>query len=184
MRPVVPLSVLVGSTLLGVAVGALIGAELHVDVTVPEAVVERHTLHVAIEADEAQAQRTEARDARRSVEERERRERRERRRHTDAEVSRAELDALGDDLPRLGRALLHRGPDGEFDGYRLSAIRSDTLGDRVGLQNGDIVHAIDGHPLTSISEAMEAYAALADAERFHVALTRRGEPMSLVVHVR
>ena len=52
-------------------------------------------------------------------------------------------------ISRMGRALLHRGPDGEFDGYRLSAIRRNTLADQLGIKNGDIIHAVNGQPLNS-----------------------------------
>lgn len=82
---------------------------------------------------------------------------------------------------RMGRALLHRGEDGQFDGFRLSAIRRGSLGDRLGLKNGDIVHEIDGVPLVSLQAAMEAYAKSAAKERIQVQITRRGEPVTLQI---
>ena len=75
-------------------------------------------------------------------------------------VDRALLDKyLGDieGISRMGRALLHRGPDGEFDGYRLSAIRRNTLADQLGIKNGDVVHSVNGQSLNSMSNAMNAY---------------------------
>jgi hypothetical protein len=85
---------------------------------------------------------------------------------------------------RMGRALLHRGPDGAFDGYRLSAIRRGTLPDQLGFKNGDTVHEVNGIPMTSMEEAMEAYHAAQKAETLAVKLTRRGEPITLTIDVR
>lgn len=83
------------------------------------------------------------------------------------------------------RALLHRGPDGEYDGYRLSAIRRGSLPDRAGLTNGDIVTAVEGHPLTSIQEGMAAVEAVKAAQptEVRVELRRRGSPMVLTIPV-
>ncbi|MCO4748198.1 MAG: hypothetical protein KC912_25615, partial [Proteobacteria bacterium] len=62
----------------------------------------------------------------------------------------ADLDALG----RMGRAIPHRGPDGQIDGYRLSGIRRNSLGEKLGIRNGDIIHAANGQALTSMQGAM------------------------------
>jgi len=92
------------------------------------------------------------------------------------------LDQLLEDpeaLSKMGRALLHRGPDGDFDGYRLSGIRRGSPPDLLGFENGDIVHELNGHPLTSMEEAMEAYHALRGATGLDATVTRRGERIQL-----
>jgi hypothetical protein len=83
----------------------------------------------------------------------------------------------------LGRALLHRGPDGEYDGYRLSAIRKGSMGDRLGVLNGDILHEVDGVPVQSMEDAMTAYARVIDPTVKVTTLTvlRRGAPIELQV---
>ena len=83
----------------------------------------------------------------------------------------------------LGRALLHKGQDGEYDGYRLSAIRGGSLGARAGLRNGDILRQVNGAPVTSIEEAMIAYATMRDPKVtvLTLDLTRGGEPVELRV---
>lgn len=78
-------------------------------------------------------------------------------------------------LSRMGRALLHRGPDGEFDGYRLSAIRRNTIADKLGIRNGDIIHSVNGKPLNSMQAAMEAYNTMQNDKNFKLEITRRGE---------
>jgi len=82
----------------------------------------------------------------------------------------------------IGRALLHRDARGNVDGYRLSAIRRGSIGDDLGLRNGDIVHAVNGHAVQSMSEAEKALEAVKTAKYLHLELTRRGEPVDLRVY--
>jgi type II secretory pathway component PulC len=87
-------------------------------------------------------------------------------------------------ISRMGRALLHRGPDGEFDGYRLSAIRRNTLADQLGIKNGDIIHSVNGQPLNSVQAAMTAYNTMQTQQNFCFEISRRGTPTELCYEVR
>lgn len=101
---------------------------------------------------------------------------------TEFVVSREMLDAqLADmgSLSKMGRALLHRGPDGEYDGYRLSAIRRGTLADKLGIRNGDVIHSVNGMELNSVQGAMQALQALQSEGSLKFEVTRRGQPVSL-----
>lgn len=90
-------------------------------------------------------------------------------------------EALSDmeSLSRMARPLLHRGPDGEFDGYRLSAIRRGTLLDKLGVRNGDIIHSVNGMDLNSVQGAMQALDALESEAKLEFKVTRRGEEKTL-----
>lgn len=87
-------------------------------------------------------------------------------------------------LSRMGRALLHRGPDGQYDGYRLSAIRKGSLPDQIGIRNGDIIHSINGIDMNSLEGAMQAYESLRNESRLEVNVTRRGRPEKLAYSIR
>ncbi|MEN0062643.1 MAG: type II secretion system protein GspC [Myxococcota bacterium] len=87
-------------------------------------------------------------------------------------------------ITKLGRALLHRGPDGSFDGYRLAAIRRNTLADQLGIKNGDIIHSVNGEPLTSLQAAMNAYNTMQSESNFCFEITRRRKPVELCYDVR
>lgn len=103
------------------------------------------------------------------------------------EVSRELFEKNINDLEsisRMGRALLHRGPDGEFDGYRLSAIRRGTLADQLGIKNGDIIHSVNGEPLNSVQAAMNAYNTMKTQTNFCFEISRRGSPTQLCYDVR
>lgn len=101
-------------------------------------------------------------------------------------LSRAALDAVLEDpeaLGRLGRVVPHTDDSGEVDGFRVLGIRRGSLLEQIGLRNGDVLHAINSQPLTSVGDALAAYANLKSATRFEVALTRRGQPLTLTVTV-
>jgi S1-C subfamily serine protease len=89
-----------------------------------------------------------------------------------------------EDLATSARAILHRGATGEHDGFRVSAIRRGTALDLLGFDNGDVVHAVNGRPVTSVEQAMDAYASLHDAAQWRFDITRRGEQISLLVPVQ
>ncbi len=102
-------------------------------------------------------------------------------------VSRSMLDEkLGNlaDLQKEARALQHRGPDGEFDGYRLSAIRRGSMLDSIGVKNGDIIHSVNGLELSTMDGAMRALEQLRSETQLKVEVTRRGEPVALDYEIR
>jgi S1-C subfamily serine protease len=80
-----------------------------------------------------------------------------------------------------GRMLLHRGPDGQYDGYRLSAIRRGNLLDSCGFKNGDVVHSVNDQTVDSMDAAMTAYNTVRNLSPLTVRLTRRGESIDLIL---
>ncbi|MEO0603074.1 MAG: hypothetical protein AAF211_16665, partial [Myxococcota bacterium] len=81
------------------------------------------------------------------------------------------------------RALIHRGVDGEIDGFRLSGIRSSSLAARLHLENGDIVHAVDGQPLAEIVTGSEVLTRLGETGSVCMSVTRRREPLQICYHL-
>lgn len=81
----------------------------------------------------------------------------------------------------LGRAPKHRGPDGKADGYRLSGLRRGSRAHRLGLRSGDILYSVNGFPVRHIDEADAAAWAVREADTLYFRLTRRGEPIELIV---
>lgn len=102
-------------------------------------------------------------------------------------VPRSLLDKYIGDLgaaSKLGRALLHRGADGNYDGYRLSAIRRGSLADQLGIKNGDVIHSVNGSDLNSMQAAMGAYNTMQNDSNFCLNVTRRGEQQELCYEVQ
>ena len=102
------------------------------------------------------------------------------------QISRDVFDKNINDLEsisRMGRALLHRGADGEFDGYRLSSIRRGSLAEQIGIKNGDVIHSVNGEPLNSVQAAMNAYNTMKGQSQFCLEVSRRGSPTELCYDV-
>ncbi len=82
------------------------------------------------------------------------------------------------------RVVPHKGSDGEVDGYRLSAIRRGSLFDKLGIKNGDVVHAVNGMPLTSMEGAMSAFQTLQSDDDFNFEVTRRNKKQTFEYEIR
>lgn len=93
---------------------------------------------------------------------------------------------LGDvaGLANMGRATPHRNPDGETDGFRLSSIRRDSLGDQLGIKNGDVISAVNGQSLTDMQSAMTAYNTMQNEKSFCFDVNRRGSPTQICYEVQ
>ncbi len=106
---------------------------------------------------------------------------------TEFTISRDTFNKYISDLEKLsglGRGLLHRGPDGSFDGYRLTAIRRNSIAEQLGIQNGDVIHTVNGQPLNSVQSAMNAYSSMSSAAQFQFEVTRRGEKTNLTYNIQ
>ena len=74
------------------------------------------------------------------------------------------------------RALMHRGPDGAYDGFRLSKISRGSTAERLGLKNGDVLHRVDDQPLFTASGLEAGLATAFSTPGAHTfTLTRRAQ---------
>ncbi|HUJ57975.1 MAG TPA: type II secretion system protein GspC [Kofleriaceae bacterium] len=73
---------------------------------------------------------------------------------------------------------------GKASGFKLYAIRPDSVFAKLGLTNGDTLDAINGFQMTSMDQALEVYSKLREANSFQVDITRRGKQMTLKYNVR
>lgn len=89
-----------------------------------------------------------------------------------------------DQLATQMRVVPHKGSDGQVDGFRLSAIRRGSLFDKLGIKNGDIVHGVNGNPLTSTEAAMGVYQQLQNESSFTFEITRRNQRQTMEYSVR
>jgi general secretion pathway protein C len=74
--------------------------------------------------------------------------------------------------------------DGKVLGIRLFGIKSNTLLDALGLQNGDRLDSINGFNMGSPEKALEAYARLRTASQLDIAVNRRGAAVSIAHHIK
>jgi general secretion pathway protein C len=97
------------------------------------------------------------------------------------EIERSEVDAALDNMNQLFtqvRAVPHF-QGGKSTGFRLFAIRQNSIFDRIGLRNGDIIQSINGEDVSDASKALGLFQNLRNAGNVTVQLVRNKEPKTL-----
>jgi general secretion pathway protein C len=88
------------------------------------------------------------------------------------------------ELMKSARIVPEKGADGNVVGIRLFGIRPDTLLGTLGFQNGDRLETINGFNMASPEKALEAYARLRTAPNLEIKVNRRGQPVSMDMHIK
>jgi tRNA A-37 threonylcarbamoyl transferase component Bud32 len=70
------------------------------------------------------------------------------------------------------------------DGVKIYAIRPNTLYAKLGFDNGDTVHAINGAPVTRAEDALALHAGAAKGQAVYVEITRDGKPATIQYTLR
>jgi general secretion pathway protein C len=69
--------------------------------------------------------------------------------------------------------------NGKSVGLWIRGIRPDTLLHKLGIRNADVLESINGKPLEGTDAALEAYTLLRTADKFSLAIKRRGESLTI-----
>jgi general secretion pathway protein C len=91
-------------------------------------------------------------------------------------VPRAEIDRILSNLNDVAMQarIVPAFKDGVAQGFKLFAIRPDSLYAMIGIQDGDVIKRINGYDLDSVEKGMELYLKLKEASRIDVELERSG----------
>jgi len=102
------------------------------------------------------------------------------------EVQRGTVDTLLGNMAVLARSarIVPEIRDGKAAGFRLFSVRSDGPFGKIGLQNGDVIYAINGLEMTSPDKALEIYTKLKSANHLAVALERNGQKITKDYNIR
>jgi general secretion pathway protein C len=102
------------------------------------------------------------------------------------EVQRGTVDSLLGNMAVLSRAarIVPEVRDGKAAGFRLFSVKSDGPFGKIGLQNGDVIYAINGLEMTSPDKALEIYTKLKSANHLAVALERNGQKITKDYNIR
>jgi S1-C subfamily serine protease len=73
--------------------------------------------------------------------------------------------------------------NGQTNGFKIYAVRPSSIYAKLGFQNGDAIHAVNGHDLDSADDALELYTKLKDATSLTFDVTRRGSPVQLSIEI-
>lgn len=66
-----------------------------------------------------------------------------------------------------------------INGYRIFAITPGSIYANIGLQDGDIIHSVNGIQVTTPESALQLFQQLQNERRFTVSIDRNGQPMTL-----
>jgi general secretion pathway protein C len=102
------------------------------------------------------------------------------------EVQRGTVDSLLGNMAVLSRSarIVPEVRDGRAAGFRLFSVRPDGPFGKIGIQNGDVIYAINGLDMTSPDKALEIYTKLKSANHLSVALERNGQKITKDYNIR
>lgn len=69
--------------------------------------------------------------------------------------------------------------DGKPNGFKMYAIRPNSLFAKIGLQNGDTITSINGMDMSSPDKALEVYTKVRSSSSLSVSVIRRGQPVNM-----
>ncbi len=89
-------------------------------------------------------------------------------------------------LPEILRQarVVPRYENGKFAGFMITNIVPGSVYEKIGLQNGDVIQAVNGVVVKTPQEAMQLYEKLKDASHIAVKIKRRGVEMTLNYEMR
>ena len=105
---------------------------------------------------------------------------------THVELPHATVEALLADPMKMskGARIVPAIRNGVPEGFKLYAIKPNSLIAKLGFNNGDTVATINGEDISSPDKALRLYSRVRDASELVVELTRRGQPMTLTITVK
>lgn len=74
--------------------------------------------------------------------------------------------------------------DGEPDGLRLVGVTPDSLYSDMGIQSGDVLHNVDGQPVSNQREAMRMLEAMENEDEVVIEIERRGQRQEKTYTIR
>jgi general secretion pathway protein C len=74
--------------------------------------------------------------------------------------------------------------DGDLKGFRLDRIRNDSIYQKAGLQNGDVIEEINGIPLSDTAQAIKLLQSLRNESEIEVRYSRGGSKQNLNMKVK
>ncbi|MDX2021507.1 MAG: type II secretion system protein GspC [Deltaproteobacteria bacterium] len=102
------------------------------------------------------------------------------------ELQRSTLDSVLGNMGLLSRSarIVPEIRDGKSGGFRLYAVRPEGPFALIGMQNGDVLYAINGLEMTSPEKALEVYSKLKSARHLSVSLERNGQKITKEYTIR
>ena len=100
---------------------------------------------------------------------------------TQYRVERSEVDKALNNLAEVSTQarIVPSFKNGVASGFKMFSIKPGSIYSKIGLQNGDVIHKINGYEMNSPDKALEIYQKLKDALSVQIELERRGANMTV-----
>ncbi len=82
------------------------------------------------------------------------------------------------------RAIPNMGKEGAINGFQLFEVAKDSIYDRVGLKNQDVVQRVNGQALTSVESGLDLFNALKNDTHFTLDIVRNKENKTIRVDIQ
>jgi general secretion pathway protein C len=92
------------------------------------------------------------------------------------------LDNINDLITQL--RVVPNFQDGKANGFKVFAIKPNSLFSKIGLRNGDVIQKINDSDITTPDKAFQAFQNLRNEKSLNVEIIRRGGPQSLRYEIR
>jgi general secretion pathway protein C len=101
-------------------------------------------------------------------------------------LDKREVEAAVDNLPQLltKARIIPNFSDGKPDGFRIFAITEDSIYTKIGLQNGDILHRVNGIEVKDPSNFLKVFEQLKDETSITVDLVRNNQKETFGYEIR
>ncbi|MCX7959177.1 MAG: PDZ domain-containing protein, partial [Deltaproteobacteria bacterium] len=73
---------------------------------------------------------------------------------------------------------------GKANGFKIFNIKANSIYEKIGLKNGDVIQKINGFEINSPDKAFEVYQKLKDAKAINIDISRDGRNMSFDYTIR
>ena len=102
------------------------------------------------------------------------------------DLQRSTLDAVLTNMSMLSRSarIVPEMKDGKAAGFRLYSVRPEGPFAKIGLQNGDVISAINGLEMSSPEQALTVYTKLRSAGHLSLGIERNGQKLSKEYNIR
>ncbi len=101
-------------------------------------------------------------------------------------VDKAELEAQLQNLDQLitQARVIPNYSQGKVDGFKIFAIKPNSIFQRLGMRNGDIIESINGAPLDKAEKGIQLFQELRNLPKFEINLRRQKTPRQHTYEVR
>jgi general secretion pathway protein C len=102
------------------------------------------------------------------------------------EIDRREVQAATSNLGKLmtQARVVPNLKGGKFRGYKIFAIKPNSLYAKIGLKNGDVIERVNGMEISSPQQALKIFQQLKNESHFQVDLIRRGRKQAITYAIR